>query len=211
MKKEEIDRQQFEKILDCIIASLMKQGLKVTTMDSIASSLKMSKRTLYEMFGSKEDMFREVHQYFHKKIGEAHKEIFESSGNIMEAIIRCFLYNRDLMSNVSADFLKDIEQYSNHSEILSDCKQRHLHQNLYDVLKRGVDEGYFRPDINLEIQSRMIILQMQSLKMAPQLFPEDISLLEVYDNIIIGLLRAVSTQKGLGELEKAVESLSQRR
>ena len=70
MKKEEVSQEQYLKILECIVPILMKNGLKGTTMDAIASRLQMSKRTLYEIFGTKDDLFREVHIYFHKKMAD---------------------------------------------------------------------------------------------------------------------------------------------
>lgn len=190
------------------MAALMKNGLKATTMDSIASSLQMSKRTLYEIFGNKEEMFREAHKFFHKNMAEALKQIFLSSRNVMEAIIKCFLYNRDYMSNVSADFIRDMEQFANHDNLIAESHRRHHYQNLYDVLEKGVKEGYFRDDVNLKVQCRMLTIQMESLKRTEELFPQDITLLEVYDNIIIGFLRGISSPKGLQELERYMPSLS---
>ena len=208
MKKEEIDLQQYSKILECIMKALMKTGVKATTMDSIASSLQMSKRTLYEIFGSKEEMFLEAHKFFHKKMALALKDIFETSDNVMEAIIKCFLFNRDLMSNVNADFIRDIEQLAKKGEMISQDNHRHHYQNLYDVLSKGVKEGYFRDDVNLKVQCRMLSLQMESLKRSVELFPEDISLLEIYDSIIIGFLRGISSSKGLEEIEKFIPALT---
>lgn len=206
MRKEDISPEQYSKIMEGIMPSLMKNGLKGTTMDSLAASLQMSKRTLYEIFGSKEEMFKEVHKYFHKKIGNALRNIFCNSANIMEAIIKCFLYNRDLMSYVNADFIRDMDQFATKENLITECNRRHHYQNLYDVLQKGVDEGYFRDDINLQVQCRMLSLQMESLKRTEELFPEDITLLEIYDSIIMGFIRGISSPKGLEELEKVMAS-----
>ena len=208
MKKEEVSQEQYLKILDCIVPILMKNGLKATTMDSLAANMQMSKRTLYEIFGSKDEMFKEVHKYYHTKMAEKLKQIFENSGNVMEAIIKCFLYNRDLMSIVSAEFIRDMEQFANRDNMISVSHRRHHYQNLYEVLQQGVKEGYFRHDVNLKVQCRMISIQMESLKRTEELFPEDITLLEVYDSIIVGFLRGISSTKGLDELEKFMPSLT---
>lgn len=206
MKKEDISEEQYNKILDCFISALKKNGLKATTMDSIASSLQMSKRTLYEIFGTKDDMFRDAHVYFHKKMKENLTKIFNDSSNVMEAIIRCFLFNRDVMSSLSPEFMRDIEEFASHENILTPTTRRKHYQNLYDVLQSGVEQGYFREDVNLAIQCRMLIIQMEALKRTEELFPEDISLLEVYDTIIIGFLRGISSAKGLQELETFKDS-----
>lgn len=202
MKKEEISPELYKKILECFMKSIMKNGLKATTMDSIAASLQMSKRTLYEIFGTKEELFREVHEYFHKKTVEKMADIFANSSNVMEAIIKCFLFNRDFMSDMSPAFIRDMQAFANQRVENSEDKRRHHHQNLFDVLKKGVSEGYFRNDVNLPVQCKMLTLQMEALKSAEELFPDDISLLEIYDSIIIGFLRGISSPKGLEQLEK---------
>lgn len=203
----EISKSQYESILERILPVLMKNGLKATTMDAVAASLQMSKRTLYEIFSSKEEMFKEIHKHFHFKMAAALKNIFESSENVMEAIIKCFLYNRDLMGFVGAEFIRDMEKFANDNPISSENRRHHF-QNLYEVLLQGAKEGYFREDVNLYVQSRMFSLQMESLKRTEELFPDDISLLEIYDSIIVGFLRGISSDKGLIALERFMPALT---
>lgn len=203
-----ISKEQYEKILECFMKSLLKNGLKATTMDSIAASLQMSKRTLYEIFGTKDEIFRQTHQFFHNKMKEKMAEIYCSSSNVMEGIIKCFLYHRDLMSNLSVDFIKDMGEYSIQRQLPSDSRHKLHYQNLHDLLQKGVAEGFFRTDINLLVQCRMLLLQMEALKGTQDLFPKDISLLEIYDSIILTFLRGISTPAGLDELEKFKPALT---
>lgn len=201
MKREDINSEQINKILEAIMPVLMQNGLKATTMDSLASSLQMSKRTLYEIFGSKEEMFREAFYFFHKKTSTKLKEIYQTASNVMEGLIKCCLYNRDLMQYLSAEFIRDMEHFASQGNLTPENHRRHHYQNFYDVLQLGVKEGYFRNDINLMVQCRMLSLQMEALKRFEELFPKDITILEVFDGIITGFLRAISSRKGLEELE----------
>lgn len=202
MNKENLSQETYAKILETFMQTLMKKGLKATTMDSMAATLHISKRSLYEIFGNKEEMFREAHKYFHRKVEQDIRKFFLDSSNVMEAIVKCFLYNRDLMSGMNPEFIKDMEELVENSKNLpEDCNKRH-YLYLYDVVQKGVSEGFFREDINLKVQCRMLLLQMQALKNTEDLFPKDISLLEIYDSVIIGFLRAISSEKGFNELEK---------
>lgn len=209
MKKEDISEEQYNKIMECFTQALMKNGLKATTMDSLAATLQMSKRTLYEIFGTKDELFKEAHHYFHKKMSAKLSHIFNSSNNVMEGIIKCFFYNRNLMSGLSIEFLRDMEEYSHEKNLIDPSHRRNHYQNLYDVLQKGIEQGFFRDDINLMVQCRLFNIQLESLKRAEELFPEDISLVEVIDNIIIGFLRSISSHKGLEELEKYMPSFSE--
>lgn len=202
MDRASIPKEQYEKIMECFLDSMMRHGFKGTTMDGIASSLQMSKRTLYELFGNKEDLFVEAHKYFHNKNRKQLAKIFSSASNVMEAIIKCCLHNRDIMSNMSTNFIHDLAEYSTRVNVRPDETGNTLHKNLYEVLQKGVEEGFFREDINLRVQCHMFILQMGALKHIEKIFPEEITLLEAYDSISYGFLRGISTDKGLKEIEK---------
>lgn len=208
MKREEIDIQHYNHLLDCIIDALKKNGLKSTTMDSLACSLQMSKRTLYEIFVSKETMFKEAVNHYHQKMGTVFKSFFAESSNIMEAILKSFLYHRDLMSNVSVEFVRDINEMVKKEYSNNETARSEHYQNLVLILNKGMMEGYFRKDINLNVNCRMLIIQMESLKRMEELFPDDISLLEVYDNIILSFLRGICTPKGLEQLEKTIATIN---
>ena len=47
---------QKEQIMDQVMAMFIAQGIKSVRMDDIARQLSISKRTLYEMFGDKEEL-----------------------------------------------------------------------------------------------------------------------------------------------------------
>lgn len=56
MTREDMTPEAYEELLESITDILLRNGLKATTMDSIAASLQMSKRTLYEIFDNKSQM-----------------------------------------------------------------------------------------------------------------------------------------------------------
>ncbi|MDE6335182.1 MAG: TetR/AcrR family transcriptional regulator, partial [Muribaculaceae bacterium] len=56
MTREDMTPGAYDALIDAIGELLLKRGLKATTMDSIASALQISKRTLYEIFNSKNEM-----------------------------------------------------------------------------------------------------------------------------------------------------------
>ena len=208
MKREELTDQEYYHLLEIIGKVLMKSGLKATTMDSLAAALKMSKRTLYEIFDSKEAMFKEAGLYFHKKFEDALKKIFQESSNVMEAILKCFLFNRNLMSNLNIDFIREMNEFAEKNLTSKNDQKQQAILSMYNLLLRGVEEGYFRKDVNLMVQCRMLSLQMESLKRMEELFPPDITLLEVYDNISLSFLRGLCSPQGLEELDKTLPLLN---
>ena len=208
MKREETNREEQTEILDIICVELMKHGLKATTMDSVAAALKISKRTLYEIFESKEAMFRAAGDYFHNKLEKEYNKIFSNSPNVMVAILKCFELNRNLMSKLSIEFIRDINELSEKNSESNEVKRAKANMLMYNLLDKGKEEGYFRKDVNLMVQLRMFRIQMESLKRMEELFPPDITLLEVFDNITIGFFRSICSPKGLELLEKEIPLLN---
>ncbi len=79
-----------EKILNGIIAVFNKKGLKFT-MDDVADELKISKKTIYKEFSSKEEMFETMADYVFDNIKKKEEEIFNSDEYTTEDKIRLLL------------------------------------------------------------------------------------------------------------------------
>lgn len=194
-------------LLDFIENEIRLKGFKATTMDSIAAGFKISKRTLYEIFTNKDEMIRITLKHTHNKIALKYSEIFASSSNIMEAILLCFLFNRDIIGKTNPDFFKDFHNFIKLSNDYSGGKQKQFFEHLEGILKKGVDEGYFRKDLKVVVQCQMITLQMESLRRLEELFPENMTIVEVFDSIIITFLRGISTTKGIKTLDKILSQI----
>ncbi len=207
MTREDMSPGAYDALIDAIGQLLLKQGLKATTMDSIASALQISKRTLYEIFNSKNEMVLSALEASHKKHTANLKEIFNSSANVMEGILRGFLYQRDEMSKANVDYFRDMDSLFSEARQFSSAQKKKFLENYVKVLQQGAEEGYFRKDVNFMLQCRLLWIQMESLKRMEEFFPSDITLLEAYDSICISFLRAISTPIGMLMLDKMVPSL----
>lgn len=207
MTKEEMSPEAYDKLIYSIGELLLTQGLKATTMDSIASELQISKRTLYEIFGSKKDMVICALEGAHKRHVTKLKEEFAKSSNVMEGILRGFISQRDEMRKVNVDFFRDMDS------LFSEARETSLHhkkealEKFLPVYDKGVKQGYFRKNVNFLLHCRLLGIQMESLKRMEEFFPPDITLLEAFDSISISFLRAIATPKGLSILDEVVDKL----
>lgn len=185
-----------EHLMDGITEILLTDGLKATTMDDVAAKLKISKRTLYELFSSKANMVQLALNNLHKQLLETNMQIMQESGNVIETLLKGFIHYRSVMKHINADFFKDLdESYPTERSNCADSKEVY-YNNFVNILNSGVEQGYIRNEINFHVCCRMVGVQMESLKRMENIFPPDISLLEVYDSICIGTLRSIATPKG---------------
>ncbi|MGN0523890.1 MAG: TetR/AcrR family transcriptional regulator [Eubacterium sp.] len=80
-----------EKIINAAIESLRTEGLKFS-VDTIASRLKISKKTIYKLFPSKEALAYEIYEEYYRRALENVRKI-ENEGNNIE--IRLLMLYQD--------------------------------------------------------------------------------------------------------------------
>lgn len=198
----DLKEKDSQSLLSRIVPILLKNGLKSTTMDSVAAALGMSKRTLYERFGSKSNMIKEVLGQLERENKEKVTKIFAEADNVMEGMIQVFRYNRDLIGSTNVDFYRDMDRLYKEEREVFDKSRESNHEKMMLIYQRGIDQGMFRSDTDFEVQSRIIRLQMEALKRVEELFPADITLQRVFDGIMVGFLRSIASEKGMKILDK---------
>lgn len=186
-----------EKVILEAMEAFRKEGIKSIRMDDIANLLKMSKRTLYEIFEDKETLLKECIVYHHKESQKALEQVVRESKNVLEVILKCYKGSIEMYHRTNQKFFEEIKKYPRVYDMI--CNRRdHDSSIVINFLKRGVDQGIFRDDINFAIIHALLREQMDSLttKVGKQF-----SFLEVYEAIIFTYLRGIATYKGAEELD----------
>lgn len=187
-------------ILEATIA-FRTHGIKSIRMDDIANTLRMSKRTLYEIFEDKETLLKECILYNQKANEKALEQVVKESRNVLEVILKCYKGSIEMYHKTNKKFFEEIQKYPQVSDMI---KSRRDHDNFVVVnfLKRGVDQGIFRSDLNFAIMNALLREQMDMLTTSN--VGKQFSFLEVYEAIVFTYLRGMVTQKGGEELEEFI-------
>lgn len=205
MTRQDLSDDAFQALLSSIYPIIMSHGIKATTMDLVASSLSMSKRTLYEIFDSKQNMISQAMEH----IFEIHRQkcikVFEEAPDVMSAMITIFLSRRDFFGNVTPDFFRDMDSYLETRDVYQDQETMRANE-MMTMFELGIKQGMFRADVNYQIMMRMIDVQFQSIKRMEQIFPPDITPLHIYDTILIGFLRSIASPEGMKLLDSLTRS-----
>lgn len=202
MTREDLTPEAYQKLIKTILDFLVQNGIKATTMDSIAAHTRMSKRTLYEIFGSKNDMVREALDTMKAHHEELQIKSFNESDNIIEGLLKCMRLHRDLMRHISVSFLIEIDEIVNQDESETQYNKNMSIDRMVEMFRMCASKGFFRRDVNYPVAMRMFWIQMESLKRMEQHFPPDITLVEAYDNIIQSLMRSIVNPRKLDMFEK---------
>jgi TetR/AcrR family transcriptional regulator, cholesterol catabolism regulator len=185
-------------------ATLFKTyGIKAVTMDSLASHIGMSKRTIYENFSDKDEILDGVLHIMAERQKILVKRILNESDNAIDAIFKLIETNRDHFQEMSPAFLADLRKY--HREVLMNkadkCEMPDYRNNL-EVIEKGIKQKLFRKDVNPDIVNRCLYT-LARLSMDGELFPfEEFTRREIIKNVVINYLRGISTDDGIQLIEK---------
>lgn len=172
-------------------------GIKSVTMDSLATHLGMSKRTIYEVFSDKDEILMGVLTWMTQKQKELVTRILRESENSIVAIFRLLEINRDHIQEMSPAFHADLKKY--HYDIqMKNSKNYEMpdYGNNQEVIETGIKEKLFRDDINPDLVNRCLYMLGRSI-MDDNLFPfEQFARREVVKNVFINFLRGISTTEG---------------
>ena len=201
MERTEISEQQYHRLLDAILNIVLKKGLSHTTMDHVASCLGMSKRTLYEIFDSKDDMLREMLDYQFHLTSQKAEDILRHSSNKMEALARIISLHHDFLTTANPLFFQDMDERFKHLRPDYDQRNTKMDRYLGVLIRAGINEGMFRRNCDYDLQLRLLRVQIESIKRMQDYFPPEITVAQAYIAIGQGFLRSIATPEGLKVLD----------
>ncbi|MGP1524142.1 TetR/AcrR family transcriptional regulator [Prevotella multiformis] len=198
-------RELKEKILRVATALFHRYGIRRVKMDDIANDLKISKRTLYEIYSNKEKLLLEVMR--NDKLVESRRmEGFDRPGsNVINIVIEVCKYRIEEFSQINPLFFEDIHKYP---ELLAHVRKLH-EQRESDVLafmQRGIDEGLFLPDINYGIVRTLTNASQQAIMNLYLYKKYDVT--ELAHVAILLFIRGFCTPEGVRQLDEQLESLA---
>lgn len=209
MEKTDLNDEHYTRLLNAVFRILLEKGPSHTTMDLVAARLSMSKRTLYEIFGSKDDMLRDVMDYQNQLHRREMESIFHSTGNAMEAMAKAMTYIQKTFESVDVSFFRDMDKRCRHLRNDYDGRMSELNNQLGLVFALGIRQGVFRKGIDYDLQLRLLRVQMESLKRMEEFFPPEITLAQAYSAIAQGFLRGIATPQGIEILEGMINDRHQ--
>lgn len=196
-------KQLKEELLENISDLFLKYGLRSTSMEDICTHLKISKKTLYQLFSNKDDIVEQVMVYrrnnYHtqqqlKKLRQL--DAIHMMLNIRDHIIENF--NSRLPAN-----LFDLKKY--HPEVYKKANkidQEAIQALFNEIINKGIQEGNFRSSINQEVQVYLFVKQMLILS-EPELISEiKYPIATIVSTIVENTLRSFVTPQGQKILEE---------
>lgn len=190
-----------ERIILAAVELFTTNGIKSITMDEIAASLGISKRTLYEVFPDKETLLEECILKSQKDGDIFVKGVIETSSNVLEVLLRCYQWSIERFHATNKKFFEDIKKYPKAYQLMKN-NRNWSSEDTVNFFKEGVKQGIFRDDVNFAIINLLVRDQLDLLMNSD--ICNEYSFLEVYESIMFTFLRGISTEKGARVLEDLI-------
>lgn len=195
-------------LMEAIAPIILQNGIKAVTMDNVAARLGISKRTLYEIFDSKNDMICCVIRHSREKHRQKFLQILESSDDFLEMLIQLLMQHREFIASTSANFFSDMDTIYREMRPFYDSLEKDNIREFILLLNKGIEKGIIRNDINLEVHIRMLYVQMESIKRVEKIFPPEFTVLDIYDNIVFSFMRSMVTARHIVHLDDLLKNYS---
>ena len=190
------------KILDKAMKDFRERGIRAVRMDDVASELKISKRTLYEIFGNKEVLLSEsIQKYYEDRRLNMEVQI-EHCKSVMEIVIVFFRKKIEEIRSTDPQFYADLLQYPQLADDLM-IQKEHIRLESVKFFERGKNEGYFRKDTNLDLLT-VLFDSVSKYVMENRLY-QQYTFEDIFKNLAVLTLRGICTDKGLTILDKLLK------
>ena len=183
-----------DKIITSAMLAFAKKGIRQVKMDDVASELGISKRTLYEIFDKKEDLLYEGVKYY---LGERRSQMEQrakSCNNVMEIILLAYKQKVEEVRQTNPCFYTDLVKYPKVARYLAQQNQQML-TNMTKFIERGIEEGYFRKEVNPELAARLFDA-LGKYVMEQQLYCL-YTIEDIFTNLVFVTIRGICTEKGI--------------
>jgi len=195
--------QTKKRIIQASAKLFVKKGCKTITMDDIATTMGISKRTIYENFSDKEDLLTQSMEYLFQQRKELVHKALQSSENIIEAMFQSTQSHTEFMKDVKFDFFNELQKYF--PAVYNITIQRFKQEN-YEIsakmLEKGQADGVFRNDIDAELIA-VLMQGINNMILTQEVFAAyNYNKLQLITIFNYNYIRGIATEKGLKVLDK---------
>jgi AcrR family transcriptional regulator len=149
-----------DELLELAATMFAERGLRATTVRDIADAAGILSGSLYHHFSSTEEIVDEVLRGFLDWLFDRYQQIIDTEPNPLARLKGLFMASFDAIEHHHAE----VVIYQDEAKRLSGQPRfdyveelnRRQRKMWVEVLTEGIDQGYFRPDVDVDVVYRFI-------------------------------------------------------
>ena len=179
-------------------------GVKAVRMDDIARELSVSKRTLYELFGDKEELLYQSVKLYSEQLHYQRQQLMRSAENELEMMIICL---RDMINAapVSSRMRRNIRRFYPEVYVRLETEFTSL---MRDSISRWVNvcvqKGYFTTTAECDLIINILYGSSQGI-LTSELFEshQPTEVISMLSYSLVVFIRGLCTPKGIEVIDKS--------
>ncbi len=176
---------------------LSRIGPQSMTMDLVARTCGISKRTLYETFPDKRTLIKECIDDHHQRQNAEVRAIFESS----DALFQVYRRVREYLRESSMNYIDEIRRLYPEIFAHQQEQEKQFVPGLSRVLKKAQDEGHVVKGINTDIAAFLFLSSIRNVHSSDRLQDFGFDRVDVFDGAFVNFLRGIATPEGIEYIE----------
>ena len=203
---------QKEHIIARAAEMFVEQGIKSVRMDDIASTIGVSKRTLYEMFESKDELLYLAIRHMQRCKLEHIKSSVQSSQDSLAYLLDALalmLDNKEAHRRISHNLRKF---YPATFERVRKEAEEENGRLLFSMIKHYIDCGLILPTVDIRLSVTILYYTATTLVVSAgnMSLPEGVSLEDALNYTIVNFFRGIATIEGVHQIDQYLQNKNNR-
>ena len=193
---------ELEDIIKSTSTLFLKYGIRSVTMDDVAKSLSISKKTLYQYVDDKTDLVEKSVVFISNMFDTSHYNKSENK-NVVEKYIDLYKEISSIIKENNHSFEYDLKKYYPQLfQSMKDGRRKVVMTKMTKDMEDGIEQGFFRSDLSIKKIVILHIIRIESLKDNELLQKYNYTLVDIIDEMFNYHFHAIATQKGIKEYKR---------
>ncbi len=199
-----------ERILIVASDKFIEVGYSSFNMDDLCRDLGISKKTLYEHFSSKKELFETIAENIFKQINKESKEVLDKmvendEFHFFEQLKNLFEIVNKHHKKLSPKFMNDIRKYAHSVWSCSHDLEKERRRYFDKIWELGIRDGMIKSDINKNIYYMLYFAILHSVIRPDVLADLSLSSFQALEQIYEILMSGILTDEGIKDFRKKIK------
>ncbi|MCX8105738.1 MAG: TetR/AcrR family transcriptional regulator [Ignavibacterium album] len=200
LKTEKSSEQ--EKIINYCTSKFLKDGFYLVTVDQIANELRISKKTIYKFFSTKDELVEAVAKHLMNDVSSKIDNIIGSGNDSLTKIIMLFEVMAGVVVRFSEKWLKDLQIHTPKLwQQIDEFRTKRAFTALGSIIRQGQIEGII-VEKPIELIIHIFVNTIRSVVHPDFLYYQKLDYREAFIHSFEILFNGILTPKGKSKFNK---------
>lgn len=186
-----------EEIIVRTLDLFSKRGVKSLNMGDISSLQHISKKTLYNHFKDKNDLVCSCINFELERTSKEVEKIITTGLNAIEVSYKISQFVINQLTNMNPSLFLELESFHPDAfKLFEDHQQDCIGRTIRENIEKGMNEGLYRADLNVEIVTSIYMTLMYNLLSARLVNTKNFSFSEIYMEFFKYHVHGISSEEG---------------